>query len=181
MDLLVLDEHGLPDGPHLLLIARRVLKPSEVKFFLNNAPLDTPVEALLLAAFSRWRIERLFEDTKTELGLDHFEIRRYGAITRHLLLTGVSCLFLAEFVQQRKNEPELTVCQVRTATRRPVPLWLRGGRCSRRTAESLAAQLTLTQQRNATAARSHRKRTLRRLRAIGIRLRALRICQWPRK
>jgi SRSO17 transposase len=97
------DEGGLPDGPHPLLIARNALKPDEVKFFLSNAPLNTPVETLLLVAFSRWHVERLFEDSKTELGLDHFEVRRYGAITRHLLLSCVSHLFLAEFVQQRKK------------------------------------------------------------------------------
>jgi len=105
LPLWIKDEQGLPDGPHPLLIARNVLKPDEVKFFLSNAPLDTPVETLLLVAFSRWRIERLFEDTKTELGLDHFEVRHYGAIMRHLLLTCVSYLFLAEFVQQRKKRP----------------------------------------------------------------------------
>ena len=103
--LWIKDENGLPDGPQPLLIARPVLKPDEVKFFLSNAPLDTPVETLLLVAFSRWRIERLFEDTKTELGLDHFEVRQYPAIMRHLLLTCVSHLFLAEFVQQRKKRP----------------------------------------------------------------------------
>ena len=27
-------------------------------------------------AFDRWRIERMFEDSKGELGLDHFEVRR---------------------------------------------------------------------------------------------------------
>ena len=103
--LWIKDENGLPDGPHPLLIARNVLKPGEVKFFLSNAPLDTPVETLLLVAFSRWRIERLFEDSKTELGLDHFEVRRYPAIARHLLLTCLSHLFLAEFVHQRKKRP----------------------------------------------------------------------------
>lgn len=93
-----------PDGPHPLLITRNVLKPDEVKFFLSNAPLATPIQTLLLVAFSRWRIERLFEDSKTELGLDHFEVRKYGAITRHLLLTCVSHLFLAEFVQARRGK-----------------------------------------------------------------------------
>ncbi len=96
--LWIKDENGLPDGPHPLLIARHVWKPTEVKFFPSNAPLDTPVETLLLVVFSRWRIERLFEDAKTRLGLDHFEVRQYGAIARHLLLTCVSRLFLAEFV-----------------------------------------------------------------------------------
>jgi len=95
------DENGLPTGPYQLLLARNVLKPGEVKFFLSNAPEGVSVETLLLVAFSRWRIERMFEDTKDELGLDHFEVRRYVAIQRHLILTGVSHLFLAEFRQKQ--------------------------------------------------------------------------------
>ena len=91
------DEHGLPSRPHPLIITRNVLKPDEVKFFLSNAPESTPVEVLLLVAFSRWRIERLFEDSKTELGMDHFEVRKYPSIVRHLTLTCISHLFLAEF------------------------------------------------------------------------------------
>lgn len=102
--LWIKDENGLPDGPHPLLIARNVLQPDEVKYFLSNAPLSTPVPTLLLVAFSRWRIERMFEDSKGELGLDHFEVRRYGSIMRHLLLTCVSHLFLAEFVQTRRKK-----------------------------------------------------------------------------
>jgi SRSO17 transposase len=91
------DEHGLPSRPHRLIIARNVLHPEEVKFFLSNAPESAPVETLLLVAFSRWHIERLFEDSKTELGLDHFEVRKYRSVWRHLILTCVSHLFLGEF------------------------------------------------------------------------------------
>ena len=91
------DEHGLPSRPHHLIVARNVLRPDEVKFFLSNAPEGTPLEVLLLVAFSRWRIERLFEDSKTELGMDHFEVRKYPSIVRHLALTCISYLFLAEF------------------------------------------------------------------------------------
>lgn len=91
------DEHGLPSRPHHLIVARNVLKPDEVKFFLSNGPESTALEILLMVAFSRWPIERLFEDSKTELGLDHFEVRRYPSIVRHLILTCISHLFLAEF------------------------------------------------------------------------------------
>jgi SRSO17 transposase len=91
------EENGLPVGPYRLLITRNVLKPDEVKFFLSNAPASVPVETLLLVAFSRWRIERIFEDSKDELGMDHFEVRRYLSIQRHLILSCVSHLFLAEF------------------------------------------------------------------------------------
>ena len=98
------DENDLPSGPYRLLIARNVLKPEEVKFFLSNAPEWVVVETLLLVAFSRWRIERLFEDTKDELGMDHFEVRRYVSIQRHLHLTCVSYLFLAEFHLEHRGE-----------------------------------------------------------------------------
>jgi len=91
------DENGLPSRPHHLIVARNVLKPDETKFFLSNAPEGTPLEVLLMVAFSRWRIERLFEDSKTELGMDHFEVRKYPSIVRHLILTCISHLFLAEF------------------------------------------------------------------------------------
>jgi len=97
IDFWIKDENGLPTGPYHLVIARSVLNPDEVKYFLSNAPVDTPLEVLLLVAFSRWRIERMFEDSKTELGMDHFEVRKYISIQRHLALTCVSHLFLAEF------------------------------------------------------------------------------------
>jgi len=98
------DEKGLPSRPHHLLVTRNPLKPEEVKFFLSNAPESTPIETLLLVAFSRWPIERLFEDTKTELGMDHFEVRKYLAIQRHLILSCISHLFLAEFHQDHRGE-----------------------------------------------------------------------------
>jgi len=98
------DENGLPSRPHQLIVARSVLHPDEVKFFLSNAPESVPVETLLLVAFSRWRIERLFEDGKTELGLDHFEVRHWRSISRHLILTCITQLFLAEFRETHRGK-----------------------------------------------------------------------------
>ncbi len=99
----VKDERKLPVGPYHLLACRSALNPHKVKFFLSNAPEETPTTQLLLVAFSRWRIERMFQDSKTELGLDQFEVRRYESVCRHLLLTCVSHLFLAEFCQGQKK------------------------------------------------------------------------------
>lgn len=88
-------ENGAPGAEGWLVIARNVLD-GEVKYFLSNAPADTPIETLLAVAFSRWRIERLFEDAKGQIGLDHFEVRRYLPLIRHLILSMVSLLFLAK-------------------------------------------------------------------------------------
>lgn len=98
------DADGLPTAPHHLLVAVNPLHPEEVKYFISNAPEDTPIETLLLVAFSRWKIERMFEDGKTELGMDHFEVRKFRSIKRHLILSCVSYLFLAEFHRQRRGE-----------------------------------------------------------------------------
>ena len=48
------DERGLPGQPLHLIVARNVLNPSEVKYFVSNARAETPLAELLLVAFSRW-------------------------------------------------------------------------------------------------------------------------------
>jgi SRSO17 transposase len=98
------DEDGLPGRAYHLIVARNVLEPSEVKYFVSNAPLGTSIATLLLVAFSRWRIERCFEDEKSELGLDHYEGRRYQGLKRHLIITAVSHLFLAKVHQDLRGE-----------------------------------------------------------------------------
>jgi len=100
------DENGLPaaDGkPYHLLVARNVLNHDEVKYFISNACESTTVETLLRVALSRWKIERMFEDSKMELGMDHFEVRKYLSISRHLMLSCVSHLFLAEFQLEHRG------------------------------------------------------------------------------
>jgi SRSO17 transposase len=82
-------------GPYWLVAARDALDRDTIKYFLSNAPSGTPLEVILHVGFSRWPIERTLEDEKSELGLSHFEVRKYPAVLRHLRLTQVSHLFLA--------------------------------------------------------------------------------------
>jgi hypothetical protein len=98
------DEEGLPGEPLHLLVARDVLNPKEVKFFVSTAPPETSVGTLLLGGFSRWRVERCFEDQKGEIGLDHYEGRRYPGLKRHLILSAVSYLFLTQMRQDFGGE-----------------------------------------------------------------------------
>lgn len=98
------DEKGLPGAALHLVIARNVLDPKESKFFVSNAPPVTGLGTLLLVAFSRWRVERCFEDQKSEIGLDQYEGRRYLGLKRHLILSSVSYLFLALVRQEWRGE-----------------------------------------------------------------------------
>jgi SRSO17 transposase len=99
-------EHQRPGQECWLLVARNVLD-GEVKYLLSNAPTNTPLEVLLHVAFSRWHIERVFEDGKGEIGLDHFEVRQYRSIMRHLVLSTVSFLFLMRETQRLQKKPSM--------------------------------------------------------------------------
>jgi SRSO17 transposase len=90
------NEEGLPNKPYHLLVCRNVLEPDDIKYFISNAPPETSTEKLLKVAFSRWRIERCFEDGKGEIGLDHYEGRKYVGLKRHWIISAVSYLFLAK-------------------------------------------------------------------------------------
>lgn len=59
---------------------------------------------LLLVAFSRWRIERCFEDQKGEVGLDHYEGRRYRGMKRHYIITMLSYLFLSRVLSELREK-----------------------------------------------------------------------------
>lgn len=98
------NEDDLPGPAYHLIVARNVLEPDIIKYFVSNAPPETSVSTLLLVAFSRWRVERCFEDEKGELGLDHYEGRRYLGLKRHLIITSVSHLFLATVHQDLRGE-----------------------------------------------------------------------------
>jgi len=98
------DGAGLPLEPVHLIVARNVLDPEKIKYFIAHAPRETPLTVLLHVAFSRWRVERCFEDQKTELGFDHFEGQSYVGLMRHQIITAVTHLFLSRVHQQRRKK-----------------------------------------------------------------------------
>lgn len=91
-------------GECLRLIIAREVVTGEVKYFLSNAPQEVPLGEVLHVAFSRWHIERVFEDGKGEVGLDHFEVRNYKSLIRHLILTTISFYFLATETERLREK-----------------------------------------------------------------------------
>src|SRR5262249_24856288 len=98
------NEDGEPGPPVHLLAARNALDRAELKYFVSNAPARTSVKTLLLVAFTRWRVERCFEDEKTELGFDHFEGRSYTGLIRHQRLVALTHLFCARVCERWRGE-----------------------------------------------------------------------------
>lgn len=91
-------------GPCWLIVARNVLSPNEIKYFISNAGAGVPLSVLLHVAFRRWLVERCLQSEKSELGLSQFEARVYPAIKRHLILTQLSHLYLARETQRLRGE-----------------------------------------------------------------------------
>ena len=97
-------QDNLPMSPLHLIVARNVLEPEVVKYFVADAPQETPLTIMLHVAFSRWRVERCFEDQKTELGFDHFEGRSYVGLMRHQIITALTHLFLSRVHQEWREK-----------------------------------------------------------------------------
>lgn len=85
-------EHGYT---RWLLIRRSVAKPTELAYYLCYGPADTSDEELIRVAGTRWAIEECFQTSKNEVGLDHYQVRRYDAWYRHVTLVMVAHAFLA--------------------------------------------------------------------------------------
>ena len=98
---------GLPGPADTLIVARHALDPKEIKYFLSNRVINgrsVTLEGLLWVGFCRSPIERCFEIAKSELGMDHFEMRSWRGIHRHWYLTQVSQLFCARVQQQQREK-----------------------------------------------------------------------------
>ena len=63
-------------------------------FYISNAPVSTRLATFVWLSGMRWPIEQCFEETKSELGLDHYEVRKYAAWNHHVLTCMLSHFFL---------------------------------------------------------------------------------------
>jgi SRSO17 transposase len=64
------------------------------KYHLTNHPADAPLRALAATIKARWTCEQMHQQMKRELGLDHFEGRRWRGLHHHALLCQIAFAFL---------------------------------------------------------------------------------------
>jgi SRSO17 transposase len=75
-----------PDRGAWLLVRRSLADPSEVAYYVGSGPIATTVADLVQVAGTRWAIEECLEEAKGEVGLDHYEVRRWDGWYRHITL-----------------------------------------------------------------------------------------------
>ena len=91
---IILSNNGLPQKEVWVLIRRSLGKDPIYKFHVSNAPLSTRLNLFVWLSGLRWAIEQCFEETKSELGLDHYEVRKFKGWHHHMLTCILAHFFL---------------------------------------------------------------------------------------
>ena len=143
-------------GPDLWLVFRRQIDTGELKCFLSNAPIDTPLTRMVWLSGMRWPIETCFEEGKQEVGLGDYQVRSWTGWHHHMTLCILAHFFLVRLkLTLHDDAPALTLPQTVLLLRAILPN------------PAFDPQLALDivgyrQRRNHAAHLSHRKKRLAR-------------------
>lgn len=80
---------------HMLIIEWRDGEPAPNRFHVTTLDASLPKEHVVHFLKQRWKTERMYQDLKGELGLDHYEGRRYTGWHHHVSVALVCYAFLA--------------------------------------------------------------------------------------
>ena len=75
-----------------LLVRRSKTDPEDMRAYACFSPEGTPIEKLVQIAGTRWTVECCFAESKSEVGLDQYEVRSYDGWYKHITF---ACLALA--------------------------------------------------------------------------------------
>src|SRR5918995_782169 len=78
-----------------LLVRKSTDDPEDLGFYQAYSPEGTTVEELVRICQERWAVEECFAEAKGEVGLDHYEVRRWDSWHRHIILCLLAHAFLA--------------------------------------------------------------------------------------
>ena len=151
-------------------VYRRNRDGGEPRYYLSNAPEDTPLESLAYVGGSRWHIETEFETEKSDVGLDEYEVRTpyqvrgrlWAGWHHHIAMCLLAGAFLLTLQQDwGKKMPQITRPQVYRVVRELLPRQRFGP-------PELLRWLEGVQRRNQRAQYSHKKRRATLQRATGV-------------
>jgi SRSO17 transposase len=77
-----------------LLCEEEAGRKRRLKYYFVNLPPSTSLRTLVRLTHQRWAIEQQYQELKSELGLDHFEGRRWRGWQHHTVLTAVAHAYI---------------------------------------------------------------------------------------
>lgn len=90
----ILCKEGLPDRTVWLVIKRSLGAHPRYWYYISNAPASATLGLFVWLSGRRWAIEQGFEESKSELGMAHYEIRSFAGWHHHMLVTMLAHFFL---------------------------------------------------------------------------------------
>lgn len=102
-----------PREEEWLLIEWPAAESAPTKYYLSSVPKEVSLEDLVGLVKLRWRIERDYEELKSELGLSHYEGRGWRGFHHHGVLCIAAYAFLA--AERARLSPPQALAFLRTA------------------------------------------------------------------
>ena len=90
----VLAKDGLPWKRVWLIIKRTLGDEPSYYYYISNAGKNTPLKTFVWLSGIRWAIEQSFEEMKSELGMDHYEVRKLPGWKHHMITSMLAHFFL---------------------------------------------------------------------------------------
>lgn len=91
---ITLSKNGLP-WKNVWLVVKRTIEETPIhSYYISNASSSVRLKTFVWLSGVRWAIEQGFEETKTELGMDQYEVRKYRGWNHHILISMLTHFFL---------------------------------------------------------------------------------------
>ena len=104
------------------IICRKEKDTGAIKMSISNAPKNTSTKRLLYMQGQRHFVERAFQDAKSELGMDEYQVRNWLAWHKHMSLVMLAAGFvLKEKERMRQEMPYITVADIVIAYAMSIP------------------------------------------------------------
>jgi len=151
---ITLAKDGMPWKNVWLIIKRTVGGNPEYSYYISNAPVSTRLNTFVWLSGIRWSVEQCFQECKSELGMDHYEVRKYTGWNRHMLTCMLAHFFLWHIkIELKEDAPSLTLPQIRLLLKAVLPL-------KTYSTQEMIELVRWIQIKNHKAYLSHRKRKL---------------------
>lgn len=117
----VVESHHRVPGPDARLLVRRSNSdPTELAYYLSNAPKEYGLENLARVAAQRFTVEQCIQEAKDDTGMDQYEVRSWQSWHRHMTLTLMALAWLGSVRRRAEGSKSsisdlapLTVTKVR--------------------------------------------------------------------
>lgn len=152
-----LRKDGLPWKTVWLVMKRTLGDDPTYWFYISNASRCARLPLFVWLSGVRWAIEQCFEETKGELGMDHYEVRKYAGWHHHMLTCMLAHFFLWHLkLTLSEQAPCLTLPQLRLLLKTVLPM-------KTFPAEEMLELVRWIQTKNHRAYLSHRKKAQQQL------------------